>query len=208
MNIMACIAFVAAVLCGVLRFATGKYMFSAFTTLLCGCAAALSGGGGDRLLLAGGLFVSVVADWFLAHQSGRESYFLRGVAGFFVAHCLFGGYAAVRYSFGYPQLIAAAVLLAAYSGYLALRVMPGVPGLFRLPITAYMLVSILSLYLALSMNAPVFEKVLYAFGIASILFSDTMIAENEFVGLKAAAKLVLPTYYLCHWLIALSALIR
>ena len=208
MRIAAYIAFIAAILCGVLRFATGKYMYSACISLLCGCTAALAGGSNARMLLAAGLFASVIADWFLAHQHGRESFFLYGVAGFFAAHCLFCGYASVRYEFSYPIIVVTAVLLAAYSGYLALRVLPGVSQALKLPVTAYMLVSIASLYLALSMNAPALEKVLYAAGIVSILFSDTMIAENIFVGVKPAAKLVHPTYYLCHWLIALSALIR
>ncbi len=208
MRISAYIAFIAAILCGVLRFATGKYMYSACISLLCGCTVALAGGSRTRMLLAAGLFVSVVADWFLAHQGGRPNFFLYGVAGFLVAHCLFGGYAAFRYSFGMPQLIVICALLAAYCLYLGIRVMPGVADGLKVPITAYMLVSIASLYLAVSMNASAFEKVLYAAGIASILFSDTMIAENIFVGVKPAAKLVHPTYYLCHWLIALSALIR
>ena len=205
---MAYIAFIAAVLCGILRMTTGKYIFSAMISLLCGCTAALAGGGNARFLLAIGLFVSVVADWFLAHQAGRAQYFLYGVAGFFVAHCFFGGYALTTFRFGRPQLIIACVLLAAYSIYLAVRVMPGVQSLFRLPITAYMLISIVSLYLAMSSGMPVFEKIIYTAGIASILFSDTMIAENVFVGVAKAAKLVHPTYYLCHVLLALSALIE
>lgn len=208
MKIMAYIAFIAAILCGVLRFSTGKYMYSALISLLCGCTVVLSGGSGDRMLLAAGLFVSVVADWFLAHQRGRTEFFIYGVIGFLIAHCLFGGFAAVRFSFGKPQLIICCVLLAAYSVYLALRVMPGVEKALRLPITAYMLVSIASLYLAMSSGMPVFEKILYTAGIASILFSDTMIAENVFVGVEQAGRLVHPTYYLCHWLLALSALIR
>lgn len=208
MRITAYIAFIAATLCIVLRFATGKYIYSACISLMCGCAVALSGSGNLRILLAVGLFVSVIADWFLAHQSGHSNYFLYGVGGFFIAHCFFGGYALCRYSFGIPQLVIAAVLLAAYCIYLGVRVMPGVEAGLKVPITAYMLISIVSLYLAMSSNMPVFEKILYTAGIVSILFSDTMIAENEFVGNTGAAKLVHPTYYLCHWLLALSALLR
>ena len=208
MRIAGYIVFAAALVCGMFRLTTGAYVFSALISALCGCAVMLSGDTSVRYLLAAGLFVSVIADWFLCHQHGRESFFLYGVAGFFIAHCLFGAYAAARYRFSTAFVVIAGIILAAYCVYLFRRVMPGVSEGLRIPITAYMLVSIASLYLALSMNAPVIERVLYAAGIVSILFSDTMIAENIFVGVKAAGKLVHPTYYLCHGLIALSALIR
>ena len=47
----------------------------------------------------------------------------------------------------------------------------------------------------------------YAVGIGLLLFSDTMIAENDFLGNHRVAALILPAYYLCHILVALSALI-
>ena len=208
MRITAYVVFAAALVCGVLRFATGEYIYSALISLLCGCTVVLAGGNNARLLMAAGLFVSVIADWFLSHQSGHSNFFLYGVCGFLIAHCLFAGYAAARFSFGVPQLVISVILLLGYSVYLGCRVMPGIESGLRLPITAYMLVSLVSLYLAMSSGMPIIQRILYTAGIASILFSDTMIAENIFVGVKQAGKLVHPTYYLCHWLLALSALIR
>lgn len=208
MQIIAWIAYAAAAVCGVFRFTTGGYIYSALISAFSGAAVLFCNAGKDRLLLAAGLFVSVVADWFLCHQSGHSERFLYGVIGFFVAHCLFAAYAVARYSFNVPAVIAAAVLFAGFGAYMYFRALPGVADGLKIPIVAYMLISVMSLYAAFSMKAPVFEKALYIAGIASIVFSDTMIAENIFVGVKAAGKLVHPTYYACHWLIALSALIR
>lgn len=208
MQIIAWGAFAAAIVCGVLRFTVGGYIYSALISSLCGISVLFTGGGRDRFLLAAGLFVSVVADWFLSHQSGHSERFLYGVIGFFIAHCLFVAYAAMRYRFSTAALIAAAVLLIGFSAYMFIRALPNIEAGLKLPITAYMIVSMLSLYAAFSMNAPAAEKVMYIVGIAAIVFSDTMIAENVFLGVKPAAKLVHPTYYACHWLIALSALLR
>ena len=208
MRIAAYAAFAAALVCGYFRFFTGKYVYSALISLLCGATVVLAGGGNTRLLLAAGLFASVIADWFLCHQAGRSSFFLCGVAGFFIAHCLFCGYAAAEYSFGLWPVALAGALLAGYCAYMFARVMPGVAGGLKLPVFAYMLASIASMYLAMASGMPAPQKALYTAGIAAILFSDTMIAENIFVGVKRAGRLVHPTYYACHWLLALSALIK
>lgn len=47
----------------------------------------------------------------------------------------------------------------------------------------------------------------YAAAIALLLFSDTMIAEADFAGNRRADILVLPTYYLCHIMVAASAIL-
>lgn len=204
MQIVAWAAFAASLLCGVFRFTTGGYIYSALISGFCGVSAMLSG----KHLLGLGLFMSVIADWFLCHQAGHSERFLYGVAGFFIAHCLFAAYAFGRFSFSTAAIIVASALLIGFGAYMLLRALPHIDAGLKLPVIAYVLVSILSLHAAFSMNAPIAEKILYIVGIASIVFSDTMIAENIFVGVKQAGKLVHPTYYACHWLITLSALIR
>lgn len=207
MELLAWAVLIAGALCGVLRCIKGTYFFSALVSALCGCAVLLSGGVVHNLPIAAGLFVSIAADWFLAHQKGHPERFLYGVVGFFIAHCLFGAHALMRFAFNMPAVIVAAALLVCYIIYMARRVLHRVDKALRVPVVMYMLVSLGSLYAAMSMAAAGAEKALYIAGIASILFSDTMIAENEFVGVKAAGRLVLPTYYLCHVLIALSIMI-
>lgn len=206
--ILSYISLAAAAVCGVLRCVLGHYAFSAATTLLCACAAACSRNVGLKLALVAGLLVSVVADWFLAHQKIDSNRFLYGVLGFFAAHCLFAWQAGMRFSFNTAFLVIALVLLVGYGVYMAARVLPKVESGLRVPLILYMLVSVASLYFALSMDAPLLPRILYIVGIAAILFSDTMIAENEFLHQAWAGKLVLPFYYACHVLITLSFLLQ
>ena len=105
-------------------------------------------------------------------------------------------------------LAAAVALLIGYALYFVLRVYPRIDAPTTAAITVYALLSIAGLYCAFSLNAPMPEKILYILGIASILFSDTMIAESLFLRQKWAGPLILPTYYLCHILLAASRLVR
>ncbi|MGI6239787.1 MAG: lysoplasmalogenase family protein [Christensenellales bacterium] len=205
---MAYIALIAAALCAVLRCVQNKYIFSALTTLLCALAVAASGDAPAKLALILGLFLSIAADWQLAHQKPGGSRFLRGVIGFFIAHLLFLLYALPRYAYHLAPLIVSIALFAGYAVYLALRILPRAAKGLKKPIALYMLVSVASFYFALSMRAPAPERWLYIAGIAAILFSDTLIAEGDFAGNRKAQHLLLPAYYLCHILISLSAIIR
>lgn len=205
---MAYVALVAAIVSAVLKCALGNYIYSAAATLLCALAVGASGDVPAKIPLVAGLVISIAADWFLAHQGKGENRFLYGVMGFFAAHCLFLLYALGRFTYGMPALAFSITLLIAYAIYLWVRILPHVEVNLRVPVVLYAMISIFSLYFALSMNAPMLEKILYVAGIAAILISDTMISEGDFAGNKAADKLLLPAYYLCHVLISLSAIIR
>ena len=99
-------------------------------------------------------------------------------------------------------LVAGGLLLALYAAYLTQIVLPGMPKMLRLPAVLYTLVSIAGFTVALTSGDAV-----YASAIALLLFSDTMIAAADFAGRKELSFLILPTYYLCHILIALSAML-
>jgi uncharacterized membrane protein YhhN len=204
---IAWIALGAAALCALLRCTLGNYIFSACTTLLCACAAALSAAGASKWAIAAGLLVSIAGDWFLAHQRPGAGRFLYGVILFLIAHCLFSVSAAMRFKFSAGALAAAAVLAVCYGLYMYLRILPRVDSGLKLPLVMYMLVSVISLWFAMSMAGPGYVRLVYTVGIAAIVFSDTMIAENIYMGSALAGRLVHPTYYLCHVLVALSALL-
>ena len=66
---------------------------------------------------------------------------------------------------------------------------------------------IMALAMALCLSAPAIEKALYALGVASILFSDTIIAQSDFAGDDRFSFLIMPTYFGCHVLVTASVLI-
>ena len=202
----ACIAFVMAILSALLRLNFGNYIFSALTSVFGGVAVAASGAGVYKWPMAAGLLISVAGDWFLSHQSGAPNRFLYGVAMFFLAHCLFCVGAGMRFRVNVPALVIGCALVIGYALYMGARVLPHVDAGLKIPLVMYAMVSVASLYMAMSMKGDLRVVTVYILGIAAILFSDTMIAENIYLGSRMAGRLVHPTYYLSHLLIALSAL--
>lgn len=190
-----------------LRLGTGRYLYSALTSLAC-AALILLGGAQGAWALVTGLLVSVAGDWLLAHPKVCDNAFIYGVACFGAGHILFALYASRRCAVSPWAIGVAALLAVAYGAYLFRCVLPGQPLPMKIALSDYTLVSLLGLFFALCLDAPLAERALYALGIACILFSDTMIAEAEFVGHARAQPLILPTYYLCHILIAASRLIK
>ena len=191
----------------VMRLRLKKYPYSAAVTLSCAAIVALTGLDDGGTLMAIGLIVSAVGDWMLAHQVGHPDRFIKGVGLFAAGHLWFIAYAARTAAFALWPVIAINALTAGYALYLTRRVLPGQTGLISAALPLYALISLCGLLFALLRAAPVADKALYALGIASIIFSDTMIAENEFAKNKRAARWVLPTYYLCHILLAASRLV-
>lgn len=186
----------------VLRLATRKYPFSALTTLACAALIAVYGRAPASGLAAAALVISAAGDWFLAHHRGREMFYALGVGGFLVGHALLIAFAAHRAALSPMALVAGGLLLALYAAYLTQIVLPGMPKMLKVPAVLYTLVSIAGFTVALTAGDAV-----YASAIALLLFSDTMIAAADFAGRKELSFLILPTYYLCHILIALSAML-
>lgn len=196
-----------------LRLFTKKYIFSALTTLAC-AAIALP----DAPVMAAALFVSFIGDYFMAHKGKNEVRYLLGIAGFFLGHVIFIAHAmlyilfaaheafildtASRTLFFQEGLITGAVLAIWFTPYLLLRVIRKVPKLLRIPVALYTFISIAGLAAAVMTG-----NWIYMLGIAMLLFSDTMIAESDFAGNRKVSRLILPTYYLCHVLVALSAIL-
>lgn len=176
---------------------TRKYVFSPLTTLSC-AALALT----HSPVMAAALAVSAVGDYFMCHKGNREILYVLGIAGFFLGHVVFILYASLRAVSVTAGLIVGAVLAVGFLPYLFLRVLNKVPQLLKIPVVLYTLISITGLAFAAATG-----DALYIVGVASLLFSDTMIAESDFVGNPATGRLIMPTYYLCHILVALSALI-
>ena len=151
-----------------------------------------------------GLIVSVAADWFMAHKAGRTGWYLCGIGGFFAAFALFLWDVLLDASLAPLPFLAFALLAAGYGLYLARRILPRVSDArMRLAIVLYMLISAASL--GFSLAAPGAARTL---GLLCIVLSDTLIAESDFAGNRAAGAWILPTYFLCHILLALSAVVE
>ena len=127
-----------------------------------------------------------------------------GIGGFFAAHALFLWDVLLDASLAPLPFLAFALLAAGYGLYLARRILPRVSDArMRLAIVLYMLISAASL--AFSLAVPDAARTL---GLLCIVLSDTLIAENDFAGNRAAGLWILPTYFLCHILLALSAVVE
>lgn len=201
------------VIFALLRHFTKKYIFSALTTLACATIALPY-----APVMAAALFISFIGDYFMAHKGKNEVKYLLGIAGFFLGHVVFILHSMLYIPFAAHEafflettprtlffregLLTSAVLALWFTPYLLLRVIKKVPKLLRIPVMLYTFISIAGLSAAVMTG-----NWIYVLGIAMLLFSDTMIAESDFAGNRKVSPLILPTYYLCHILVALSALI-
>lgn len=200
-------ALVAPFLCMYFGLKTGKFPWNCALTLSCALIVALTGRGRAALPLILALVISVAGDYFMAHKAGRTTWYIAGIGGFLLAHCAFLWYSMERFS-GSPRIwIAGAALLVFLGLYLSKRALPHIDIMpMRVAVTIYALVSILSVVAASGMQGGKMEMLLYTLGVMLIAFSDTMIAENDFVGNKMAREYIMPTYYLCHIAVTASAI--
>ena len=188
----------------VMRKITGKYVYSALVTLSCLAVTTLLRMQGWAWL-AGGFAFSVLGDYLLAHQGGHPNRFIEGVGGFFLAHACFLGFA---WRFWEINLFSAAVfviLSAAYAAYLIRFVLPSVDSApLAAAVCLYVAISVCVFSVAIAMRVSFVPRAMYALGIASIIFSDTLISMDRFLHQRRLKKWILPTYYLCHVLLTLS----
>lgn len=149
---------------------------------------------------------SIVGDLFLSFRAGRESFYLAGIGSFFVAHV---GYLAFAWRNGRLHRLALAALLAGFGGWFALQLGPAIRSLpLRSAAFVYLLISCTTLAAAAGLRLRWEAKATYVAGIALIVFSDTLIALNDFLKVKGVGFLILPTYYLAQILVTWSVLAR
>ncbi len=196
------------VLFSVLHYRTGKYLFSALVTLSCLAVVFLY----SDIWIPAAYAFSVVGDYFMAHSGGKDGdrMLLGGITGFFAAHLCFLGSGISR---AWPAgrmllwLIPAAVLAAGYAVFLSRSLIPRIPkGALRPAVVVYAGISLIVFTVSLLSSARPLPKFLFSFGLAMILFSDTLIALSRFLKVKKPGKLICPTYFACHILVAASVL--
>ena len=160
----------------------------------------------DIIFLMSAFLFSIIGDWFLSNMKGDASMFVYGIGFYFLAHFGYLIYALLN---GKISRVFTSVLLAAFLMFFVLVLYPSIDNrMLMFSALIYLVISCISLGVAVGLRSKGIEKWAYVFGIFLILFSDTIIAFKEFVGYKELNYLILPTYYLAHISITLSLIQR
>ncbi|MBW6536835.1 MAG: lysoplasmalogenase [Mariniphaga sp.] len=139
---------------------------------------------------------SIGGDWFMSNRQDNTEMFVAGIALFFVAHI---GYLMFALMNGRIRWIFTVILLAGYLVFFFTRLYPSIDNqLLMFAALVYLFISCFSLGAAVGIEANPVVKWAYVFGIFLVLFSDTIIAYNEFAGYSELNFLILPTYYAAH----------
>ncbi len=152
-----------------------------------------------RYILTAFLF-SIGGDFFLSHKTGprgeRPLWFVYGIGLFFMAHLFYLVYFSGEAAFSIIPLL---ILLVPFLIYFFTRIYFRLKEMsLKVAVFLYLIISCFSLALAIGFQADGWSKFSFITGIGLIVFSDTCIAEAEFMGLTSLRKLILPTYYAAH----------
>jgi uncharacterized membrane protein YhhN len=159
----------------------------------------------DIWIFIAALLFSIIGDWFLSHRKGIPVRFIYGIIFYFIAHL---GYIWFSLKNGKINIRVLALVSVVYLVLFFLLIYPNIDDkILMAAVLCYLLISCVSFAAATGIRFYILPKYLFVAGIASILFSDTIIAFKEFVGYKELNFLIMPTYYLSHILMTL-ALIR
>jgi uncharacterized membrane protein YhhN len=157
-------------------------------------------------LLIFALIFSILGDWMLIHRNGDSLRFVYGIALFFIAHV---GFFVFCLKNGKIQGYLLTALVVGYGLFFVFKLMPAISetSLF-IATLAYTLISCLSAAASFGLHFPPVSRWLFFTGMASILFSDTLIALHEFLNVAdwCYSNLMMPTYYAAHILVTASIL--
>jgi uncharacterized membrane protein YhhN len=174
--------------------------------LLLGFCCGRRGAGRDVFWIVAAFAFSIAGDWFLSHRHGQVERFIAGIALFFLAH---GGYLGFSLSNGRFHRLLTLALLTGFTGFYCVALHPAIPQIpLRVAVFLYMIISCLSLGAAAGSRLAPPAKQVYIAGIALVLFSDWIIAMNEFTHHRMLSHWILPTYYLAQISVTLALLLR
>ena len=156
---------------------------------------------------------SIIGDFFL-HLKGTSlqalglalpsflTTFISGVAFFFLAHC---SYIVFFLKHGKVNWLIMWTLIGLMAIYSATILMRGIEdNAIRISIILYIIISCLSVSCAAGMKIDKGMKYLMVAGISSLLFSDYLISQHNFLHVNFGYFLMLPTYYLSQVLISIA----
>ncbi|HEV7844550.1 MAG TPA: lysoplasmalogenase [Pyrinomonadaceae bacterium] len=178
------------------------YIFKPLTVLLIIAIALQSTFSLYKHLIVAGLLFSLAGDIFLMLPRDR---FIAGLVSFLIAHLFYIAAFSVDGALVRPSLLATIALLV-YGG-LMLRLLLPTLGKMKLPVAVYMLVILLMVWQATNrwINIWTTASLLAFAGACLFAASDSVLALNRFRrSFKSAQFLILMTYFVAQWLIALS----
>jgi len=182
---------------------TQVYIFKPLTTVLI-LGIALLGGGSTSLykgLVIAGLVFCLGGDVFLMLPA---RYFIAGLVSFLIGHLLY--ITAFVTDAGFHFALGWLLPLVVYGGVVYGLLHPHL-GKMRLPVIVYMITILTMAWQALARWSaqPTPSALLAAIGAVAFVLSDSTLALDRFrARFKSARVIVLSTYWLAQWLIALS----
>jgi hypothetical protein len=149
------------------------------------------------------LLISIVGDWFLSHIGGVPVRFIYGTGLFFVAHVCFLCFCLKN---GRVNWYLLSFLLVCYLSFFFIALLPALlqQKMLLVVVLFYLLISCLSLAAAAGLRLSPLTRWIFSFGIALLMFSDTLIALKIFAGITQYRFFILPTYFLSHIFITMS----
>lgn len=188
----------------------GSFVLRSATTLLCLAIVLTASIARQRIAyswwIVAAFALSFAGDYVLGHWGGCFAGFVSGVGLFLLAHL---GYLTYCLRQGRLCRWLLVLLLLTFGTYFIVFLRPAIADdLTRYAVLAYILVSCLSLSAAagLQLTAPP-SRILFIAGIASLLFSDLLIAQKRFLHDGTLYALMMPTYFASQLLIT-TAIIR
>lgn len=156
----------------------------------------------DTWFIIAAFLFSIAGDWFLSNKGENFMMFSAGIGLYFLAHV---GYLWFAMRNGRVHKLFTIVIVAGFLVFFYLKLLPGIDDTVLLnAVLLYLLISCFSLGAAFGISLSPVARWSYFAGITLILFSDTIIALNEFASYSAMNILILPTYYAAHMSITFS----
>lgn len=199
---------------------TGSFFLRSSTTLLCLvitlilCVALRR----ERAVwwVVAAFALSFMGDYVLGHWGGSFEGFVSGVGLFLLAHLCYVGYSLCR---GRLLRWLFLVLVLIFGAYYIFLLCPAISDVVTsTAVLAYILVSCLSLAAAAGIKSESSElcensklsvfKILFVAGVASLLFSDLLIAQKRFLHDGTLYPLMMPTYFASQLLISAALISR
>jgi len=160
----------------------------------------------DIWFIVAAFLFSIVGDWFLSNKGDSFMMFSAGIGLYLLAHL---GYLCFALKNGRLHVLFTILVLAGYLLFFFVKLYPALDDtVLLIAVLLYLLVSCISLGAAFGIRLTPVVKWSYFAGVTLVLFSDTIIALNEFTSYGALNFLILPTYYAAHISITYALLRR